>query len=301
MDQPEYPIIEIQREWVLQPEALGSKEKFWFRRNDDEPEWLFKFARLATGEHWAEKIAAEVADSLRITHARVELAEFQGTRGSASESFAQGGRELFHGNQVLAGRVLGYDPEKKFQQSDHTLTNIYVAIDKHYLVPQAAHEAKAHLAEYLVLDALIGNTDRHHENWGILRKRLGKIWTGRLAPTFDHASSLGRELLDSGGSKCRQRLLSENCVGDYSEKSRGGIYWESSDKHGPSPLELVRRAAGLFPESFGPALELLQHLDLKGTQAIINRVPAVWMTPLQREFAVALMCYNFRELQKIMR
>ena len=46
---------------------------------------------------------------------------------------------------------------------------------------------------YLMLDALIGNTDRHHENWGIMTGR------GRpqvLAPTYDHASSLGRELSD---------------------------------------------------------------------------------------------------------
>jgi hypothetical protein len=36
-----YPILEIQREWVLEPEALGSKEKFWYRRLDGESEWLF--------------------------------------------------------------------------------------------------------------------------------------------------------------------------------------------------------------------------------------------------------------------
>lgn len=295
-----YPVTDVEPEWVLQPEALGSKEKFWFRRNDEEPEWLFKFARPATGEHWAEKIAAEVAASLDILHARVELTEFGGVRGSASESFAQGGRELFHGNQILAGKVLGYDPlKKKFQQSDHNLTNVFAAMDRLYLVPETAREAKAQFTEYLVLDALVGNTDRHHENWGILRKRLGKIWTGRLAPTFDHASSLGRELLDSGGSKCRQRLLSVNCVGDYAEKSRGGIYWEPTDKHGLSPLELVRRAAALYPDLFRPALERLRDFDRQRAQAIVDHVPADWMTPLQRKFAIELMCYNLTELQKI--
>jgi hypothetical protein len=46
---------------------------------------------------------------------------------------------------------------------------------------------------YLMLDALIGNTDRHHENWGA--RVLAGLGNGRrmavLAPTYDHASSEG--------------------------------------------------------------------------------------------------------------
>lgn len=56
---------------------------------------------------------------------------------------------------------------------------------------------------------MIGNVDRHHENWGILRKRVDGEWYGRLAPTFDHASSLGRELVDTGANKSRERYLNE--------------------------------------------------------------------------------------------
>jgi len=74
-----------------------------------------------------------------------------------------------------------------------------------------------------VLDAVIGNTDRHHENWGILLRRTKRRWMGMLAPTFDHASSLGRELRDETRGKCRRRLLSENQVGAYSEKATGAI------------------------------------------------------------------------------
>jgi hypothetical protein len=34
-----YPIVEIQPEWVLEPEALGSKEKFWYRARHSQPEF----------------------------------------------------------------------------------------------------------------------------------------------------------------------------------------------------------------------------------------------------------------------
>jgi hypothetical protein len=299
MPQPAYNVFEIRPEWVLEQEALGSKEKFWYRAKDDEPEWLFKFPQANTGQHWAEKIAAEVAARLKVLHAQVELAVFQGVRGSATESFARYGRSLYHGNQILAGQVLGYDPMKEFRQSDHTLTNIFAALDRAFLVPHSAHRAKAMFANYVVLDALIGNTDRHHENWGILMKRVGDDWEGILAPTFDHASSLGRELLDTGERKCRERLIQEGGVGEYAEKAHGAIFWETTDRRGLSPLELVRRAATLHQELFRPPLARLKRLDKDGVETIVGRVPSDWMTPLARQFAVELMCYNFKELGKI--
>jgi hypothetical protein len=234
-----------------------------------------------------------------VLHARVELAVFQGIRGSATESFARDGRNLFHGNQMLAGKVLGYDHTKKFRQSDHTIENILTAIDRTFTSPEGGHKAKVRMADYIVLDAVIGNTDRHHENWGILRKRVGDRWQGMLAPTFDHASSLGRELLDVGEAKCRKRLLAEGRVGDYSEKAPGAIFWDKADKRGLSPLNLIRRAATLHPDFFKPALTRVTRLNRAGLEAIISRVPADWMSPLAREFAVELMCYNAEELKKL--
>ena len=294
-----YPIFEIQPEWVLETEGMGSKEKFWYRAKDGEPEWLFKFPQPNTGQHWAEKIAAEVAACLEILHAQVELAVFQGTRGSATETFARDGRDLFHGNQMLAGKVLGYDPAKQFRQADHTLENILTAIDRTFTAPEGARKAKVRMAEYIVLDAVIGNTDRHHENWGITRKQVGERWQGMLAPTFDHASSLGRELVDASEGKCRQRILSERRVGAYAEKAPGAIFWDKVDKRGLSPLELVRRAALLHPDLFRPALARLERLNRAKLAAIIARVPEGWMSPLAREFAIELMCYNSEELSKL--
>ncbi len=295
----EYPVLVIQPEQVLEPEALGSKTKFWYRPIKDQPPWLFKFPQANTGQHWAEKIAAEVAACLEILHARVELAVFGGTRGSATESFARNDRDLFHGNQILAGKVLKYDPDKAFRQSDHTLVNIFEAIDKSFPNPLHAHKTKVRFADYLVLDALIGNTDRHHEIWGILLRQVQSGWQGMLAPSFDHASSLGRELIDTGEGKCRKRLLSECRVGNYAEKAHGAIYWASSDARGLSPLELVRRGVKEYPDLFRLALLRVYRVDRMKFVAIIEQVPIDWMTQLARDFALELMCYNYEELCKV--
>jgi hypothetical protein len=294
-----YPIIEIHPDWVLEEEAMGSKQKFWFRSSDGEPDWLFKYPQPRTGQHWAEKIAAEVADALDILHARVELAVFQDVQGSATESFARDGRELYHGNQVLEGQLLDYDASKQFRQSDHTLENIFAALDRAFRSPAGALGAKERLAEYLVLDALIGNTDRHHENWGILRKRTPRGWTGMVAPTFDHASSLGRELLDEGAGKSRRRLLDEGWIPQYAEKAPGAIYWQSSDKRGISPLELVRRVDALHPDVFRRAMSRLGKLNKKVLRRIVERIPQGWMSELARTFAVKLLCYNLEQMRRI--
>ena len=299
MSQAPYSVFEIQPEWVLETEGMGSKEKFWYRAKDGEPEWLFKFPQPNTGQHWAEKIAAEVAACLEVLHARVELAVFQGERGSATETFARDGRDLVHGNQMLAGKVLGYDPAKQFRQSDHTLENILTAIDRTFTTPERVRKARMRMAEYIVLDAVIGNTDRHHENWGGLRKQIEERWQGMLALTFDHASSLGRELVDVSDGKCRQRVLEERRVGAYAEKAPGAIFWDKAGKRGLSPLELVRRAAPLHPEWFKPALARLARLNRTKLAAIIARVPEDWMSLLAREFAIELMCYNTEELRKL--
>ena len=56
----EYPIEEVDPQWETKPEEMGSKEKFWFRKPDGS-DWLFKFPKENTGEHWAEKIACKIA------------------------------------------------------------------------------------------------------------------------------------------------------------------------------------------------------------------------------------------------
>ncbi len=292
-----YPIIEVQPRWVLEPEAMGSKDKFWYRQpGANAADWLFKHPQANTGQHWAEKIAAEVAAKLSIFHAVVELAVFQNARGSATESFARDGRALFHGNQVLGGKVLGYNANATFRHSSHTVMNIFLGIERTFTTPEAGRKAKVRMAEYVMLDALIGNTDRHHENWGILRKWTGDHWSGSLAPSFDHASSLGRELRDEK----RLQFLTDNRVGSYSEKGHGGIYWSQDEKRGPSPLALVRTAAREQGEFFGPALEKLRTVERGVLSEIVDRVPADWMTPVARQFTLALMCYNLQQLQNLL-
>lgn len=274
---------------------MGSKPKFWFRPEPTGPAWLFKYPKPATGQHWAEKIAEEVAKQLDIRCAEVELAQCENEFGSATKSFLKKRWDLEHGNQLLANCVPGYDKWEKFRQSEHTLTNIFASMDHIFLKPDDAQRAKIQLADYVVLDALIGNTDRHHENWGILKRHREDKWVGWVAPTFDHASSLGRELRDER----REMLLQDDRVGNYAEKGRGAIYLSEQDKRGPSPLQLVRHAAAAHADCFSPALARLKKLDGSALVGLIQRVPESWMSALARTFSEQLVRYNYAQLLEL--
>lgn len=164
-----------------------------------------------------------------------------------------------------------------------------------FIEPEGIYAAKARFAEFLVLDAVIGNTDRHHENWGVARRRDGGSWVGYMAPTFDHASALGRELTD----KRREGLLANNRIGNYSENGSGGIYWSESDRKAPSPLELVRLAFGGYRTLLGPSLEKLKFLEDEKITEVVERVPHDWMTDAARRFTIQLVSYNCKQLQEI--
>jgi hypothetical protein len=168
-----------------------------------------------------------------------------------------------HGNELLAQSVIGYDKTKKFGQSDHTVRNIKRAVRDLFGsdAKEAADHVMTELASYMVFDALIGNTDRHHENWGLKVQLASPSPTSHwitTAPSFDHASSLGRELLDAK----RSELLADNGVAKYLSKARGGVFLDSAQRHGENLFVLVKNATAKYPEYFRSALNKVKSLDL---------------------------------------
>lgn len=280
-----YPIVTIPADAREDTEQLGSKPKFWVVLNGER--WLFKEARADTGEDWAEKAAAEIAKALVIRAATVELAEYQGRRGSISLNFVdvKGGQALVHGNEILALRVTGYDKGKTFSQADHTLENIESAI-RGLFGPNRADAILTELAGYMVLDALIGNTDRHHENWGLLIQVQASPGALALsvAPSYDHASSLGRELRDER----RTELLRGGRIGWYLAKGRGGIFRGPNDPHGENPLRLVQVAARAYPAFFRPALERVASLATHDVRSIVDLLPEQRASEPARRFPEAV-------------
>ncbi|WP_156000291.1 HipA domain-containing protein [Thioalkalivibrio sp. ALMg9] len=299
-----FTVIDIEADWALDDEPMGSKDKFWVDRPDDSLPWLFKFSRVndgeETGEHWSEKLAAEIAQRLGIQHAPVELARFGDSWGSLSrmfETLADEAVELVHGNELLAGEIPAYDPERRYKQNQHTLENILHAV-QHGIQGNESRLAEAYhqIGGYLVLDALILNTDRHHENWALFRRTKGdnsiEHW---IAPSFDHASSLGRELTRSMLIDWQNDTTIDR-VAWYAKRGRGGVFRNTGDRRGANPLQLAELAQRTWPQFIDPWLKRLRDVGREAITAPLERVPPDCMTEAHRWFARNLLEHTYSRL-----
>jgi hypothetical protein len=292
-----FKILELNSDSPEVIEQLGSKPKFWFRLPDDKQPWLFKYTRDNTGEDWSEKIASELAKLLQIPSAEVELATFMGKRGCASRSFVETkkGFELIHGSEVLAGRITDYEKSKQWGQSDHCIKNIITAVELVFPKPKRPEQLRI-LASYIVLDALICNTDRHHDNWGLLRWIARGKTMHSIAPSFDHASSLGRELRDD---RRKRILLETNGIERYVLRGRGGIFWDASDKDRENPLLLAQKAAKLFPRYFSQCLLNLRDVSDEEIIGIVERIPLEWMDETAKKFCCCMLTITKKQLNEV--
>lgn len=305
-----YSILDVSDWLEAHEEALGSKAKVWLRpptTPDPDEEWLFKIPRSSSGEHWAEKIAAEIAARLEIPHARVELANRSGTLGSASPSFAprrprNDSRALTLGNELLHEADDGY--QKTHQRPrEHTVELVLrflgssaIAVPRAFVTSAEIVTAADVFVGYLLLDALIGNTDRHHENWGVL-VAPSEAQRVELAPSFDHASSLGREL----GDDERQDRITTNDQGRtverYCARGRSPLFASATDGgRAHSPRSAFESAARQRPAAARAWLARLQALQPGALHDCVHRVPSAWMTDTAREFTTRMLDCNREHL-----
>ena len=101
-------------------------------------------------------------------------------------------------------------------------------------------------AKTLTFDALIGNTDRHAENWGLLRGGANDPtakW--KMAPPFDNGTSLGYEILED---QLEQRST-PTAIAQYIAKGRHHCTWTSTDeKHGEGLTALCKKFCVAYPQ-----------------------------------------------------
>ncbi|MEO8905394.1 MAG: HipA-like protein [Polyangiaceae bacterium] len=286
-------------------EPLGSKKKLWFRdQSSSRPRLLFKYNRSGTGEDWSEKISAELAALLGLPHSLVELATFEGERGAALVDFTENDRfALVHGNEVLEFVDPAYPKEHRFGAVSHTPGAVLSALaglgvglpETNRAFPAAIADAPDLFVGYLMLDVWIGNTDRHHENWGVLRPREPPHQSLILAPSFDHASSLGRELNDAS-RRAPGNPQHGTPVERYAKRAWSGFYASDGSERRLTTLEAFTQAAHVRPLAAQAWLGRLQGLAQATVEDAVESVPDANMGPTAKAFACALLGCNAKLL-----
>jgi hypothetical protein len=306
-----YPIFDTSS-WVIdRVEQMGSKKKLWLFHPTNGRRWLFKENRQGTGEDWSEKIAAEMAAAMTLPHANVELAIHDGVVGAISQDFISDRHtaQLVHGNELIIELGDAAYPAKRqrYRVSEHTVSRVLAVLQNDFIalptgtkLPAAIGSAPELFVGYLLLDALIGNTDRHHENWAVIDRRPpeGAKRLAELAPTFDHASCLGRELTDSRREEAFKTKDRNRTVEAYFERMQSAFYLKQEDPKPLHPLQAAMAASREFPRAGEFWAKVIGAITADQIGGIVNAVPTERMSLPARQFCVAMLECTGRTIRK---
>lgn len=310
-----FPVIAVSENAPETIEQMGSKKKFWFK-DETLGRCLYKVARPNTGEDWAEKVAEQMAELLGLPHAQYEMASWydpraqQNTSGVLSPTVVPPGGRLTSGNELLVAQTRGYPRDApNYGLSQYTVEAALALLETTRADLPPAWEAPDGVAApvdlfvgYLLLDAWIGNTDRHHENWAIIEMggaRADCAATRYLAPTFDHASCLGRNESDVKREKRLRTGDPGYSVAAYAAKARSALYASQGDEQPLTVSDAFRLATKTRPIPARAWRERLARVNENQTEAVFARVPSDRLTPVASEFAQKMLHLNRQTLLNV--
>lgn len=201
--------------------------------------YLYKTAQdWRSQQTWSEVIAYELARDLPlpIPPAFIAIDSSEGSVGVLIEFFYGYPDDptpphFLHGTDLLQRirRGRSYDP--RIDRPHSVQLNIRMSST---LGAQSPHEW---WAKTITFDALIGNTDRHPQNWGFLVSRIRPEQVDlELAPVFDNGTSLGYQF--------PEERLTEPWAPDrlaaFIRRGHHHCSWRPDSPTGDSHLELCR-------------------------------------------------------------
>nr|WP_320190335.1 HipA domain-containing protein [uncultured Desulfobacter sp.] len=297
-----YPIYKIKTFDKI--EQLGTKEKFWFYTQEDKISRLCKFGRLGTGENWAEKVANEIAEILTIPCAKYDFALYRDRECVISQNFVPEYCRLIHGNELLVNLINEHYPkDQKYKVTEYELKSVekvfkalrgIINLPINYEKHASVQFAMDMFVSYLMLDCLISNQDRHHENWGIIFDSKSQKY--HLTPTYDHASSLGCRISDEERKKRLTTTDKRYSVSAFVQRAKTPIY--NSKFKQLNTLDAFLKIAKKNKKAAIYWIEKLSNITDDSLKKIFDRVPVHLISCAATEFAVSIIKENKSRLMK---
>ena len=291
-----YPIIQIPDNAADLPEQQGTKTKYWVRLKNDNQKMLFKIGRENTGENWAEKVTCELAELFGLPHAHYDLAEWKEYKGIISKNFVPDDGRLIAGNELLSEIHHRYQTDSRYKANDHTIRRIIaylgnsdIELPLNWQVPTPIIENVLDVfLGYLLFDAWIANQDRHHENWGVVSYG-DKIY---LAPTYDHAASLGQNETDFKRAEMLSTKDKGRHISHYVTKARSAIYETKTAKKSMTTVAAFEFLANKRKNATQFWKQRLQEISIEQCTAIFEQIPKTEISETAIEFALAMLELN---------
>ncbi|KKL67076.1 hypothetical protein LCGC14_2138580, partial [marine sediment metagenome] len=244
--------------------TVGSRDKdAYFSPEKPEhkcikPDWryLFKLSRSTRTitfwwQFWCEIIAYRFGSviGVKVPPAHIGLSKKyeQGvdTYAALIEWFYDESKDVYiTGEQIMVGLIEDFDTEKGRKHNLETIRDSSRGFFKN------RKNALNCWASVLTFDALIGNTDRHQENWGLifedLRLNLKESGILYLSPAFDNGTALGYEIPEKSIDKYLDAKRLERYLVD--KRARHHMKWSLDEVGQLDFYEFMNKFTMAFPQ-----------------------------------------------------
>lgn len=255
----------IQNEQIVR----GSRKKLLVITNKNEMA-MFKYERenYDCSEACSEKIAYEVAKILGYKCAKIELAFDNEEKIGVLNYYFSNRFESSH-TDIIAYLNKNIDERKNY----YTVSNIKKVLDSIDI------SLFKDFIKIMIFDALIGEQDRHEENWGITEKN-GKSY---ISPLYDNGDSLLREFKNIENARKYYDHIKD--FDKYINKSKTLIYKENNkDKY--KHFELIKYLYDCFPNYVIPEISNLDKLTNDIIVEIVSGIPDELLTEEHKKYII---------------
>lgn len=264
--------------------------------------YLFKRSRkVYPDQFWAEVVAYRVGSLLEVSVPPTFAAwnSATGQCGALIEWFYLDGQERL----VLAGDFLQQmqpNFERRRGESHSMIQNellLRALVQRGVLLGNW----RQWWADAIAFDALIGNTDRHQDNWGFIFPQsmpsLNKCW---LTPYFDNGTGLGHELFPD-----RVHGWDNGRVEKYVDRGTHHVRWPQHGKVERGHLAVLKSALQHWPSTRASIAERFLQIT---PAALANSISGlkyyqlpIPMSEQRLAFTLRLLVCRLKKIQEILR
>ena len=254
----------------------GRSEKIWLRNPANGEIGLIKFSKsISSTEIISEKIASDLAHSISLECAKINIGKYNSRNGSMSYLINKFTDDVvIEGIWFIYRLYPHYDPYKLFDEEKQEYYSLEMIMNS--LIP---FNLQNNFLKVCVFDFLIGNTDRHQNNWAVLLSEKSL----RICPLYDNSSSLCSYINESdidsilGNDLRRFESLVNN-------KSKSRIRIDKNAKKEPTHLEVLEYIKDNYYSELINFINLIsEKLNVLEIEGILERCDFELLTTKRKE------------------
>lgn len=248
-----YPEGAREKNAVFPPDTIElafikKKRRYLFKRSD----------KKYPDQFWGEIVAYLVGELLGVSvpPAFAAINSSVGDCGALIEWFYEDGKAVYvAGGQFMQRHMPDFDRKRGEQHNFHS---IQVILKSLVHAGALAPTWERWWAEAFLFDALIGNTDRHQDNWGCMfRRRPDQTLYGSMAPLFDNGTSLGHERFPE-----HLKSWTDENFQRYVGKGTHHVKWQKDDASRCGHTDILRMIKQVLPNEIDTLRQRIDSFDI---------------------------------------